>query len=85
MVRLRAGLGASTASSQTDVLSAIMHERQTELFTEWGSRWLDLKRTGTMNAVLGAAKPGWKAADTLYPVPYPQIQADNLLTQNPGY
>ena len=84
-VRVRAGLGASTAASQADVLSAIIHERQTELFTEWGSRWLDLKRTGTMNAVLGAAKPGWNAKDTLYPVPYPQIQVDNLLTQNPGY
>jgi starch-binding outer membrane protein, SusD/RagB family len=62
-----------------------MHERQTELFCEWGSRWLDLKRTGTATAVLGTLKPGWKATDVLYPVPNPQLQVDNLLTQNPGY
>jgi len=85
IVRARAGLSPSTASAQDDVLSAIMHERQTELFCEWGSRWLDLKRTGTANAVLGTLKPGWKATDVLYPVPNPQLQVDNLLTQNPGY
>ncbi len=84
-VRARAGLTASAASSQDDVLNAIMHERQAELFCEWGSRWLDLKRTGTVNTVLGMEKPGWKATDALYPVPNPQIEVDNLLTQNLGY
>ncbi len=31
--------------SQSQVLTAIAHERQIELFAEWGHRWLDLKRT----------------------------------------
>ena len=44
IVRARAGLAASTAVTQQQVLSAIMHERQTELFTEWGNRWFDLEK-----------------------------------------
>jgi hypothetical protein len=87
MVRARAGLPPSTAnpSSQTAVLNAIMHERQVELFTEWGNRWYDLKRTGMAATVLGAEKQGWQANDALYPVPQTEITADAQMTQNPGY
>jgi hypothetical protein len=85
VIRARAGLPASTAVSQADVLSAIMHERRIELFTEWGNRWFDLKRTGTIDAVLGAEKPGWKGTDSLYPIPLKQISANSFLVQNPGY
>jgi hypothetical protein len=84
-VRARAGVPASTASTEDDLLTAIMHERQTELFTEWGSRWLDLKRTGTIDAVLSAEKTGWDAHDALYPVPNTQLNLNSLLKQNPGY
>ena len=84
-VRTRAGLASSTASSQTDILTAIMHERQVELFCEWGNRWFDLKRTGTADAVLGAEKPTWKPNEVLYPVPRTQRQFNSNLTQNPGY
>jgi hypothetical protein len=86
-VRARAGLGASTANaaSQTAVLNAIMHERQVELFTEWGHRWYDLKRTGQAGTVLGAEKTGWTADAALYPVPIGQLQTDVNLTQNPGF
>jgi hypothetical protein len=84
-VRARAGLTPSAAVSQEDILAAILHERQTELFCEWATRWLDLKRTGTINTVLGAEKPGWQPTDALFPVPNPEIQVDNLLKQNPGY
>lgn len=85
LVRARAGLAASTAVTQSDVLSAIMHERQTELFCEWGNRWLDLKRTGTAGTMLSAEKSGWQSRDTLYPVPNAQLQLNPKLTQNPGY
>jgi len=86
-IRARAGLAASTANptSQTAVLNAVMHERQVELFCEWGNRWFDLKRTGAAAAVLGTAKTGFTANAALYPLPQAQIQLDNLLTQNPGY
>jgi hypothetical protein len=87
VIRARAGLAASTASaaSQTAVLAAVMHERQVELFCEWGNRWFDLKRTGTAATVLGAEKTGYTPNAALYPIPQSQILVDNLLTQNPGY
>ena len=85
IVRARAGLAASSATSQTDILTAIMHERQVELFTEWGNRWFDLKRTGTAGAILSAEKAGWQANAALYPVPKAQLLFNNNLTQNPGY
>ena len=84
-IRLRAGLMASTATSQAGVLNAVMHERQVELFCEWGNRWFDLKRTGTAAAVLGAEKTGYTANAALYPIPQSQILLNNTLTQNPGY
>lgn len=84
-IRARAGLAASTATTAGDILTAIMHERQVELFTEWGNRWFDLKRTGTIDAVLSVEKPGWKPNEALYPVPRSQRQYNANLTQNPGY
>lgn len=84
-VRSRAGLTPSTASTQPDILTAIMHERQVELFTEWGSRWFDLKRTGAAGTVLSAEKTGWKPYQALYPVSKTQLQFNPALTQNPGY
>ena len=62
-----------------------MHERQVELFCEWGNRWYDLKRTGTAKAVLSTKKTGYSANAALYPLPQIQIQLNNLLIQNPGY
>ncbi|NOW94992.1 RagB/SusD family nutrient uptake outer membrane protein [Mucilaginibacter sp. SG564] len=84
-VRNRAGLPNSPATGTTTLLSAIMHERRTELFCEWGNRWYDLKRTGTIDAVLGAEKPTWKPTQALYPVPLAEIQSNPFLKQNPGY
>jgi len=56
-----------------------------ELFAEWGHRWLDLKRTNTANAVLGAEKPTWKPTDVLFPIPQTERTNNPNLTQNPGY
>jgi len=83
LLRSRAGLAPSTAVSEADVLKAIQHERQVELFAEWGHRWIDLRRTGTMNAILGAEKSGWTASDTLFPIPYHEIQTNPFITPNP--
>ncbi|MBS1563318.1 MAG: RagB/SusD family nutrient uptake outer membrane protein [Bacteroidetes bacterium] len=84
-VRARAGLGVVSTTSKTVALNAIMHERQVELFCEWGNRWFDLKRTKTIDAVLGAEKPSWKPTAALFPVPTAELQANPFLTQNPGY
>lgn len=86
IIRERAGLLPTTANTKQELLIAIAHERQVELFTEWGHRWLDLKRTGKANAILGALKaPRWQPTDTLYPIPQSERAMNQNLTQNPGY
>ncbi len=85
-LRTRAGLAAvTTVASQTDLLKAIAHERQTELFCEWGNRWYDLKRTGAADSVMSQEKPGWVSFDALYPIPSTEITDNSFLIQNPGY
>jgi starch-binding outer membrane protein, SusD/RagB family len=85
LVRARAGLAPTTASDEVSLLTAILHERRVELVAEWGHRWLDLKRTGMADAVLGSEKPGWVGTDSLYPIPAQQLTANPVLVQNPGY
>jgi hypothetical protein len=72
--------------SAGDCLTAIAKERRIELYGELGHRWLDLKRTGTVNAVIGAYKPSfWKPTAALYPIPSAEILLNNNLSPNPGY
>jgi hypothetical protein len=85
MLRTRAGLPGVTATSQADVLTAVLHERQVELFTEWGNRWFDLVRTGSADAILGKEKTTWKSFQSLLPIPLSEIQLNSKLTQNTGY
>jgi starch-binding outer membrane protein, SusD/RagB family len=85
-VRTRAGLGSFSTSDKVSILSAIEKERQVEFFTEWGHRWLDLKRTGRADGVLSQVKgPNWQKADQLYPVPQAEMNSNPSLSQNPGY
>lgn len=85
VIRNRAGLPDDTANDKTSILSAIMHERQVELFCEWGNRWFDLKRTGEINDVLSKEKANWTPTAALYPIPLTEIKRNPFLTQNPGY
>lgn len=90
MIRARAALPliASTnpAIGQEQLLSVIEHERQVELFTEWGHRWLDLIRTNRANAVFGNVKFSWDKNDILYPIPQSEINKNPALNpQNQGY
>ncbi|MEJ7559812.1 MAG: RagB/SusD family nutrient uptake outer membrane protein [Pedobacter sp.] len=87
MIRVRAGLPAiSTDLLQPQLLTAIEQERRVEFFGEWGHRWLDLKRTNRVDAVMSAARPTtWKPTSALFPVPQSQILINASLTQNPGY
>lgn len=87
----------STTLSPVDAMAAVMAERQAELFTEWGHRWLDLKRTGTIDAVMTVVTPlkvissstpnNWNSAYSLYPIPQAELDRSPLLIgqQNPGY
>ncbi len=86
VVRKRAGLpNLVTTLTQDQCYTAIEKERRSELFCEWGHRWLDLKRTGRADAVLAPLKPTWKPTAVLYPIPLSELQKDPSLTQNSGY
>lgn len=90
-IRNRAGLPNTTAASQSALAPAILHERQTELFIEWGHRWLDLIRTSSVDSVMSVATPlkgGVWSSDghqLLFPIPQSERTVDPNLTQNPGY
>ncbi|RNL87740.1 RagB/SusD family nutrient uptake outer membrane protein [Sinomicrobium pectinilyticum] len=85
IIRNRSGLKNTTAITQEELLDAIIHERQVELFTEWGHRWLDLKRTNRSGEVFGPIKSGWEVTDVLWPIPQPEIDNNPNLIQNTGY
>jgi starch-binding outer membrane protein, SusD/RagB family len=86
-IRTRAGLSIYNGPVNKDsILKAIQHERQIELFAEWGHRWLDLKRWDKADAILSALKgTNWQPTDKLYPIPQSELATDPNLTQNPGY
>jgi len=85
VVRNRAGLGNTTASTIDDLETAILKERKVEFFGEFSQRWLDLKRTGQADAVIAPLKSTYKSTSVLYPIPYSQVLLNPNLTQNPGY
>jgi len=72
-------------------LSAVEKERRTELFAEWGHRWLDLKRTGRIDDVMSVATvekdpiASWKNTSQLFPIPINDLKNNPRLVQNPGY
>lgn len=86
-IRRRASLtDLPNTLSKADVLSAIEQERRVELFSEEAHRWWDLKRTGRIDAVLGAiADKSWKSYKALWPIPETQRNYNPNLTPNPGY
>jgi len=90
-IRKRAGLplivNTNPNIGKEELLSAILKERRMELFTEWGHRWFDLKRTNRADAVLGQLKgtANWQSSDQLYPIPQSELETDVNLDQNPGY
>jgi hypothetical protein len=91
VIRNRALLPNYSANVNGSLLSAILHERQVELFTEWGHRWFDLIRTNSADSVMGIIAPlkhgSWNDNNDqeLYPIPQTARNLDMNLTQNPGY
>ena len=82
VIRSRAGLDNSTATSQGAVRQAIADERRLELAFE-GQRWFDLVRTGTVDAEMGQTI---NSNFHLFPVPISEVLASfGVITQNPGY
>lgn len=90
IIRKRAGLKDIQYSITKDsLLKVIFHERKMELFTEWGHRWLDLKRTNNIDAVMTIVtknKGGeWSNHKQLFPVSMQELLSDPNLVQTPGY
>jgi hypothetical protein len=89
IIRRRAGLSDLNLTTQSSLLLSISKERRIELFSEWGHRWLDLKRLGEVDDVM---KPesiikgsSWSAYKAIYPIPLNDILNDPNLKQNSGY
>ena len=98
ILRARANITATDATTKSEMIMAIEKERRFELFTEWGHRWFDLKRWPSINTpgditlnraddILQPLKPEWKKEWKLYPIPQNQILNDPAMrnAQNPGY
>ncbi|WP_448635236.1 RagB/SusD family nutrient uptake outer membrane protein [Pedobacter panaciterrae] len=75
--------------TRVEALNAVLHERQVELFMEWGHRWFDLKRMGKVDDVMAkvAKEKGgtWNTNWQLYPFTLLDLKYDPNLVQNSGY
>ncbi len=84
IIRHRAGLDDFSSAVKDDIVGAILKERRIELFTEWGHRWLDIKRSPQMNATMSTSaehKGGaWQDTDRFYPIPFDDILKNPNLT-----
>nr|WP_315246715.1 RagB/SusD family nutrient uptake outer membrane protein [uncultured Flavobacterium sp.] len=86
VIRNRAALASIGLTDPNQLLALIALERERELFAEFGHRWFDLKRTGTINQVLGATTGKiWSSTDSLFPIPESALRSNPFLTQNSGY
>lgn len=94
LIRQRAGLPDYAGAINKDaIMAALLHERQVELFTEWGHRWFDLKRWPgtTLRDIMtptATLKGGtWDPSNfqALLPIQRLEILHDPNLDQNPGY
>jgi len=92
-IRARVNLPAITATSQSDVALAILHERRLE-FAGQGYRWSDLRRFGAQYTVdlmnnftdyLGNKLYNMNANNLLYAIPIGELNSNPACAQNPGY
>ena len=89
IVRRRAGLpDVSSGLSQDEMREKIIHERRMELAFE-GHRWFDMIRLDHGNYAIQFLKSIGKSNVNknrlLFPIPQTEMDANPLLTQNPGY
>lgn len=87
-IRERSGLPLISGDSgvtASGLLLLVERERETELFSEWGHRWFDLKRTGRAKEILGG-RSGYSVLAELYPIPKQEFNKNpHLGDQNDGY
>ena len=86
LIRNTAGLSTTTAVTTDALVNDILNQRRFELFSEFGQRFFDLKRTGRLDAVLSLSKLGWNHDDAYWPLPAKELTVNpNLNPQNAGY
>lgn len=87
VIRERAGLLPVTPVDTDELLGLIEKERKFELFTEEGHRWMDLKRTNRIDAVMAIKNPHWESYMQWYPIPQKEIINNPSMkdAQNEGY
>ena len=89
IVRRRAGLPDISGLSQDQMREKIIHERRMELAFE-GHRWFDLIRLGgdgqyAIDFLRSIGKTNVTRDRLLFPIPQTEMDANPLMTQNPGY
>ncbi len=90
LVRKRAGLTSRAqieGLTQAQMRDKIIHERRIELAFE-GHRWFDMLRYPNNYALTflhSVGKTNATSKHLLFPIPMQEMEANELLTQNPGY
>ncbi len=89
IVRRRAGLDPVPSTITKDAMrEAIIHERRMELSFE-GHRWFDLIRIDNgeyaVKFLHSIGKTNATRERLLFPIPQTEMDANPLMTQNPGY
>ncbi|SNR40963.1 RagB/SusD family nutrient uptake outer membrane protein [Hymenobacter mucosus] len=82
IIRSRAGLAPTTATTADALVRDILLQRRLELAYE-GNYWFDLRRTNMVQTALPTYNQTFR---NLFPLPNREIQlANGVLTQNPSY
>ncbi|TDN38354.1 hypothetical protein A8B98_23630 [Hymenobacter sp. UV11] len=82
IIRSRAGLAPSTASTAATLVSDILLQRRLELAYE-GLYWIDLRRTNTIQTVLPTYTQTFR---NLFPIPTREVNiTGGVITQNTGF
>lgn len=88
IVRKRAGLAAVSDLTQEAMREKIIHERRMELAFE-GHRWFDMIRVNNgeyaIQYLKSIGKSNVNKNRLLFPIPQTEMDANTLMTQNPGY
>ncbi|GGH16588.1 RagB/SusD family nutrient uptake outer membrane protein [Sphingobacterium alkalisoli] len=67
---------------EEEVMEAIIKERRTELFAEWGHRWFDLKRWEIIDSEMPKTKAEWTGDNLLLPIPESELLRNPSLINN---
>jgi len=86
-IRNRAGLASlANTTDQNTLINSLIQERRSELFTEFGHRFYDLKHYDLADVIMLSKKGEWRPYFKLLPLPASELLLNpNLNPQNDGY